>query len=238
MNYYQELLNQISMRESAVDCNRCSAEWKCCTYRPFIANFLAGNAMLSFDFTPELFSDWDFLITGIAPNMKYRKHFFKKGKWGFGSDATLLCSFYDKKSGGCQIWQSRPAVCRTFFCKSTYHEAGAFYWNKAEEFSWHLEWVLLEDFLYARGWTLADVRLIKGYLDEATVTASGASGRGLPPEYRFQDLGEAKAFYSAAREHVLSLAPEYVEQILGEHGRSLYAELLAEKAKLGYVPGP
>lgn len=228
MNHYQQLLTAISVKESAVDCARCTAEWKCCTYRPFIANFLAGTAMESFPFTDELFQEWDFLITGIAPNMKYRKHFFKKGKWGFGTDASLLCSFYDKKSGGCKIWNARPAVCRTFFCKSTYHEAGASYWNRAEEFSWHLEWTLLEDFLFAQGWTLDDVQRIKKYLDEATTQ----SGMQLPKEYSFKTLPEAETFYKNARAHVLALEPKYIEEILGDHGRKLYAELLAEKAKL------
>lgn len=229
MSHYQQLLADISVKESAVDCQRCAAEWKCCTYRPFIANFLAGHALESFSDVEGLMGDWDFLITGLSPNMKYRKHFFKKGKWGFGTDASLLCSFYDKKSGGCRIWHARPAVCRTFFCKSSYHEKGALYWNKAEEFSWHLEWTLLEDFLYTEGWTIDDVQTIKRYLDEATVK----TGLPLPDEYRFSEWEGAVNFYKAARAHVLALEPKYIEEILGEHGRALYADLLAEKAKLG-----
>jgi len=229
MSHYHALLKEISVRETAVDCQKCSAEWKCCTYRPFIANFLVGRALENFAFTDELMSEWDFLITGLAPGMKYRRHFFKKGKWGFGTDATLLCSFYEKRSGGCRIWEARPAVCRTFFCKSSYHEAGAYYWNQAEEFSWHLEWTLLEDFLYTKGWTLDDVARIKKYLDEASVASQGS----LPDEYRFHDVAEAAKFYREAQAHVMALEPSYVDEILGEHGRALYANLLAGKAKLG-----
>lgn len=230
MNSYQQLLTDITARESAVDCNRCAVEWKCCTYRPFIANFLAGHAaeLVATPLTEELFEEWDFLITGIAPNMKYRNLFFKKGKWGFGSDPTLLCSFYEKKTGGCKIWQSRPAVCRTFFCKSTYHEAGTEYWSRAEEFSWLLEWTLLEDFLFTRGWTLDDIKVIKEYLHEDSISGAQA----LAAEYRFLSLAEALQFYREARAHVLALSSEYIQEILGPHGRGLYTELLAAKAKL------
>lgn len=228
MNYYQRLLTDLSVPESAVNCGRCPSEWKCCTYRPFIANFLAGPASKLREFDESLFSEWDFLIAGLAPNMKYRKHFSKKGKWGFGSDMSLLCSFYDKSSGGCQIWSSRAAVCRTFFCKSSYGDQGLSYWKGTEEFSWLLEWTLLEDFLFHKGWTLEDVKTIKTYLHEDTVVHQ----KPLPQEYRFQDVPTALAFYDEAAAHVNGMTEEYVKEILGEQGRKWLADLLADIPKL------
>lgn len=228
MNYYQDLLAQISPPESAVDCARCSMEWKCCTYRPFIANFLVGSFAGGPVWIESLFEEWDFLIVGFAPNIKYRRHFFKKGKWGFGTDATLLCTFYEKKSGGCQIWSARPAVCRTFFCKSSYNEAGAYYWKNAEDFTWLLEWVLLEDFLYHKGWTLEDVQWLKKYLDDSQVNA----GLVPPQDFIFSDLSKAETFYKEAHQYVQGLSPETVMELIGAKGGQLYQELLAQKLNL------
>lgn len=227
MSYYQQLLTEISVSESAVDCNRCVSEWKCCTYRPFIANFLA-EAPLNLDAVSdeELRRDWDFLIVGLSPSMDYRKYFLKKGKWGFGSDASLLCTFYDTKSGGCRVWHRRPAVCRTFFCKSTYVE-GLEYWKTAEELTWRLEWVLLEDFLYTKGWTFDDVKEVKAYLEEKATSHSTA----LPKEYRLS-LEEARVFYTEARDHVEALKPDYVHEILGADGVAIYRDLLARRQKI------
>ncbi len=233
-NYYHYLLTQISVRESAVDCSRCDLDLKCCTYRPFIANFLVGGFAHADFFNEELKNEWDFLIVGLSPNMKYRKYFSKKGKWGFGTDATLLCSFYNKSTGGCRIWNSRAAVCRTFFCKSSYQETGAYYWKKAEEFTWQLEWALLEDFLHHKGWTLEEVAQIKKYLEEEGKIATEA----LPPEFLLKDVAEAQRFYSEARAYVQALKEDQVLELLGQKGRDVYNELLAQKQTLGIGSKP
>lgn len=228
MNYYQHLLTQISVRESAVDCSRCSVDLKCCTYRPFIANFLVGGFANSETFNEELMQEWDFLILGLTPNIRYRKYFAKKGKWGFGTDATLLCTFFQKQNGQCKIWENRPTVCRTFFCKSSYAEAGAYYWNKSEEWTWLLEWALLEDFLHHQGWTLEEVARAKEYLQDSTVTQN----QTWPEEFFLKDLNKARTFYAEAKQYVDGLGESAVMDLLGVKGRQLHQELLAEKAKL------
>lgn len=228
MNYYQHLLTQISVPESAVDCSRCAMELKCCTYRPFIANFLVGGFANSQAFDETLLNEWDFLILGLTPNIRYRKHFAKKGKWGFGTDATLLCTFFQKQSGQCKIWESRPTVCRTFFCKSSYAEAGAYYWKTSEEWTWLLEWVLLEDFLHHQGWTLEEVGHAKEYLKDDKITQQ----KTWPEEFFLKDLQKAKQFYSEARQYVDDLGESAVMDLLGVKGRTMYQELLAQKGKL------
>lgn len=228
MNHYQHLLAKIAIKETAVDCGRCELEWKCCTYRPFIANFLVGGFADADFFNQDLQLEWDFLLVGLSPNLKYRKYFSKKGKWGFGTDATLLCSFYQKSSGGCRVWQHRPAVCRTFFCKSSYQESGAYYWKKAEEWTWLVEWTLLEDFLHHKGWSLEEVSQIKHYLQEDQI----ASQRHLPEEYFLKSVTEARQFYQEAKLYVDQLSEEDIFELLGERGQQGYQELVASKQKL------
>ncbi len=208
MSYYQRLLTEISLEESAVDCAKCTDLYKCCTYKPFIANFLVGNigeALKDFDL-----KDWDLTICGIAPSLEYRKRFKGRSGWGFGTDASLLCTFYNKKSGGCNIWQNRPGVCRTFFCKSTYYEDGQMYWKSAEELTWTLEWLLLEDFLYEEGWTLEEVGEVKAYLHESAVEKKVK----IPGSGIFNSLDAAMEFYERSSKHVGSLSNDYVEKLL------------------------
>lgn len=227
-SHYHYLLTQISVRETAVDCARCHLDFKCCTYRPFIANFLVGGFAKHDFFNEDLKNEWDFLIVGLSPNKKYRKYFAKKGKWGFGTDATLLCTFYQRSTGGCGIWQSRPAVCRTFFCKSSYQEAGVYYWKQAEEFTWQMEWALLEDFLDHKGWRPEDVAHLKKYLEEDSSIAT----ESLPKEFLLPDVKTAQAFYTEAKEYVEALSEEHVLDLLGDSGRKIYHELLAQKPNL------
>lgn len=227
MSYYEQLLEQFSVNENAVNCDKCPSTFKCCTYRPFIANFLAGKVFSEDKFNQDMLNEWDMLIVGLTPSVAYRKFFLKNGKWGFGTEEKMLCSFYEKKTGHCGIWSSRPSVCRTFFCKSSYSDQGMSYWKKTEEFFWRMEWVLLEDFLFEEGWTLEDVALIKKYLDEGYLKNPFA----LPNEFRFSDINKAKEFYSRARQHIESLSRNKVMEIMGDEGR-LFLDLVAEKAKI------
>lgn len=226
MSYYESLLTDLSLQEYAVDCGKCTDLYKCCTYKPFIANFLVGEigeALEQFDL-----SDWDLTICGIAPSLKYRKQFKGKSGWGFGTDASLLCTFYNKKSGGCNIWKHRPGVCRTFFCKSTYFEDGQSYWKSAEELTWMLEWVLLEDFLFEEGWTTEEIAEVKAYLHESAVEKKVP----FPVSGVFDNAQNAMEFYKRAAAHVAQLSPEYIHEILGAAGTIKKEQVLEHKLKL------
>ncbi|MCC6138123.1 MAG: YkgJ family cysteine cluster protein [Bdellovibrionaceae bacterium] len=225
MSYYKRLLTEISVTESAVDCGKCSDLYKCCTYKPFIANFLCGEMdekLLAFDL-----SDWDFTICGIAPSLKYRKKFKGRSGWGFGTDATLLCSFYDKKSGGCNVWQSRPGVCRTFFCKSTYQDGQA-YWKSAEELTWMMEWILLEDFLLEEGWLEEEIAGVKAYLHENAIDKKVICPEGS----LFANIKDAMVFYKKATLHVQTLSTDYIQELLGQNGLIKREQVLAQKQNL------
>lgn len=228
MSYYDERQSEFSVRESAVNCAQCTSDFKCCTYRPFIANFLAGKIFAQHQVEDSLFEQWDMLMVGLAPSLSYRKQFAKKGKWGFGSDKSLLCAFYETKNGSCKIWSARPSVCRTFFCKSSYGDQGMGYWKKAEEFSWRLEWVLLEDFLFEEGWILDDIAIMKRYLNEDYLKNPFV----LPAEFKFTNVPQAREFYLRAHEYVSRRSTEQVQEIIGLEGQKLYSDVLAEKAIL------
>lgn len=226
MSYYKRLLTEISVQESAVNCAKCSDLYKCCTYRPFFANFLAGqigDKLTSFDLR-----EWDLTICGISPSLEYRKRFKGKSGWGFGTDATLLCTFYNKGTGGCNVWENRPGVCRTFFCKSSYFEGGQAYWKSAEELTWMTEWILTEDFLIEEGWTPEEIAEVKAYLHEGAIEKNARC----PADAKFDSLEKAIEFYKRAALHVESLSSEYIQELLGKNGLAKREQVLAEKQNL------
>lgn len=227
MSYYEDLLSRLSIPELAVDCARCTDLFKCCTYRPFIANFLAGQIgeqLNQFDL-----HEWDFTICGLSPNLQYRKQFKGKSGWGFGTEESLLCSFYNRGNGGCHIWQNRPGVCRTFFCKSSYFEEGQNYWNKAEELTWFIEWLLVEDFLHEKGWTIDEIQVVKAYLHENALKKKVHLTEGM----LFENKSQANLFYKEAADYVKSLEENYICDLLGKDGSHLLEQVLALKEKLG-----
>lgn len=223
-------IDQLSVSESAVNCDKCASDFKCCTYRPFIANYIAGHMIYKYGITAAQLQDWDWLPVGLAPDLSYRKKFQKERGWGFGSNESILCSFYEKSSGRCKVWSARPSVCRTFFCKSTYGEAGMSYWNQAEQYLWGVEWLQLEDFMYEKGWTLEEVKTLKNYLSKDYL----AHPFKLPQEYKFSDWDMAQTFYLEAYEYINRLEPKVFSELEGKEGQRQFSELLAQRADLHY----
>lgn len=228
MAFFFEIHNQLQIKETAVDCNRCHINLKCCTYRPFFSNFLLGYAE-SLNLLPEDWHcEWDLLVVGASPNVQYRKNFKKIGSWGFGTETQLLCTFFSSQSRSCKVWSARPGVCRAFYCKSSFSEEGSAYWKKFEDFVWHLEWCLLEDFLFTKGFTLDDVALLKRYLDDTVKVKVGLPALN---DLRFVSWQEARQFYIESWNYVQQADREHIQDIVGEFGRKMWSELLAEKAK-------
>lgn len=229
MFYYFEAQKQLQLKEVAVDCDRCHIDLKCCTYRPFFANFLLGYADELGRLKEGWSEEWDLLIVGASPRLDYRKKLKSGAGWGFGTDESLLCTFFNRKVRTCDVWMARPGVCRAFYCKSSFAEKGSLYWKKFEDYIWHLEWCLLEDFLFTQGFVVDEIQQMKDFLDGSAIKKAHVPSL---EAFRFKSEKVACHFYRQAWAHASSLAPQYIEEIIGEFGRNLYSELLAEKAKL------
>lgn len=123
-------------RSTCADCVMCagpersgtriefSPEAKCCTYVPNLPNFLAGRALLG----PGRESVRARIArrAGATPLGLGLSHADIRRLVGaqshFGSSAGVVCPHYVTQTQGCAIWQTRNAVCSTWFCK---HERGA-----------------------------------------------------------------------------------------------------------------
>lgn len=102
---------------------------KCCTYHPTHPNWLVGRALRRGGIGAEhvrkrlLCMDDGVSVVGVGPGqaLKDAWHGFKDPWAMFGREPEYLCPYFDRDTTGCNVWQDRGAICRTWFCK---HEDG------------------------------------------------------------------------------------------------------------------
>lgn len=113
---------------------------KCCTYHPYLANYLVGGILSDQGPTSQLGKS---LIQsrieekdGVTPlrlrpshNYQIRFELFKD--INFGRSLTLKCPFLD--SGSCSIWEYRESMCALWFCKSVGGKAGTDFWESLRQ---------------------------------------------------------------------------------------------------------
>lgn len=131
----RSLLNSITARwleapESLappVNCHSCSladarpahkARWrnyKCCTFQPFVANFICG-AMLEAGLAPLDIASHKAVLQplGVMATQSFRELYLNTDEDLRGEEH--LCSYYNKEERNCRIWEFRPGECSLFFC--------------------------------------------------------------------------------------------------------------------------
>jgi Fe-S-cluster containining protein len=153
----------------ALDCKKCSRaaksetadekarweKWKCCTFQPFVPNFLLG-AVLQTKLIP---SAPNAVISplGLCPTSEYRIKYFAAEDKDRGEE--YLCTFFDKQKGQCGIWKNRPSECATFFC-----EESAFYSNRSSDlFEWEI--AVAQMCLAEHGFSDKEIDQLMGWMD-------------------------------------------------------------------------
>lgn len=113
---------------------------KCCTYFPYLPNFSLG-ALTAADL--EKSEPRGLLLpVGLFPSSTEQLKIASYGAEGFGQQSELLCPFFDSQKNQCSIWQYRPGVCTSYFCKSDQGQRGLDYWKDVEKYLNHFEWQL------------------------------------------------------------------------------------------------
>jgi hypothetical protein len=135
---YQKVLNEVEHStlvagEPSLDCSNCltyPSEVKCCTYEPFIPNFLIG-AWITYklidvgDLNSNLYQP-----IGRIPDFEIKRKLLNSPS-SFGSDQLPVCHFY--KNQKCTVWPFNGARCMTYFCKSSRAQIGTQTWDKIFE---------------------------------------------------------------------------------------------------------
>lgn len=161
--------DKLNLTES-VNCSACpmakkgiyKSELKCCTYYPFLPNYLVGGILEAGGegarIILELLSQRAFVLPlGVLPPWDYKiRHKFKKGS-DFGQRKDLLCPFFSQDKGDCSIWPFRNSACSTYFCTSDRGEEGKRFWAQTQETLFGFEMKLSQEYLLARGFLWNEV---------------------------------------------------------------------------------
>lgn len=163
---YQEILSkdflELAPQEKLATCTSCyktqknaplphfDSNLKCCTYYPFIPNYLVGAILSSQNLTAEganiirdLIRERRYVLPiGLCPPPSYQALFNAKRAEDYGNRFDLLCPFYNNKKGGCNIWPYRGHECATYFCHSSYGMNGEKFWQEVRTSLFELEMYL------------------------------------------------------------------------------------------------
>lgn len=123
---------------------------KCCTFQPFLPNFLVGKILQSqlpsADVVKHKILNDDFALPiGIIPSFSFQQQFNNKSLGEFGNRADWLCPYYNREQQNCGIWQYRGTVCTSFVCKSSYGAKGLKFWESLSNYLHYVEMALMEE---------------------------------------------------------------------------------------------
>jgi hypothetical protein len=194
---------------------------RCCTYRPFLPNYLAG-AILSDPAVSEhgrrslqeRMAQGDATPLGVRVDAAYQLLYEHARAPAFGRAVALRCP-HQLPSGGCGIWQHRPAVCATWYCK---HERGAVgdrQWKSLNRVFGAAEQALALWCLQALDWPAqaqceAQADLTRDLLDAATLDRWRDTARDEPSWGPW--LGREAEFYIACAEKSRTLQPRQLRR--------------------------
>lgn len=200
---------------------------KCCTYFPFLPNFSLGE--LTESKVSQALDRGVLLPVGLFPSAKHQARVDQLGQKAFGKRSQLLCPFFDSPKNQCSIWENRPAVCTTYFCKSDYGQAGLDFWADLEKYLNHFEWQLACEVIFQMGMTTNEISYCQGVVSEETeddereAFLQAAWGKWVHRKHEF---------FVEAREVALSLGASQIDKLLGEDF------LLLEKKVTDFILSP
>ena len=162
-------------------------ETKCCTYVPWLPNFLVGRVLSDGDAAAQVgrrsVEERLRQASGVSPMGLAQPATFavlyRESTESFGRSRTLRCPHYLEESGGCGIWKNRNSICSTWFCKHVRGARGYSFWRSLQSTLDAVEldiarWVILdldpqpddlENIMATRAWQGRDEELTGAAID-------------------------------------------------------------------------
>lgn len=155
-----------TLGEKKATCEACNwkdyqPHLKCCTYEPYLPNYLVGALFESSATHPgalkalrSKIENREFALpVGMMASVKYQVAFNNREPQDFGNRADWLCPYYNRESQNCGIWKYRGAVCTTYYCQSSYGKKGIAFWERFSDYLTYVEMALMEDVLVHMGFS-------------------------------------------------------------------------------------
>jgi hypothetical protein len=238
-------------RATCADCAMCgsaggsrvvfSPTVKCCSYLPTLANFLAGRALTGpgragvlgridrrSGITP--------LGVGLDPVQAHR---VLQAQPSFGRSDEVLCPHFQAGTGGCGIWESRNAVCSTWFCKYERGEVSLRFWHAVRDLLMAAEERL--GYWCLTGADLPDEQIAAVLEYRARVREAIHQGAPVAadPEAQYALTwgswqGREEEWFSYCARKVSAITPEELAELM--HGVRHLAAAVTQARELGELP--
>lgn len=209
---------------------------KCCTFHPFLANYMVGALFYenSAAEAQRIFRDkisrreYALPIGMVAP-VRYQVEFNHREEGEFGQREDWLCPYYNKEKQNCNVWRNRGVVCTTFFCKSSYGKTGLKFWERFSNYLWYVELALLEEALVMLDFSPRQIMELLDYHNRQEGTAAEKKSWVLP-EKKARELWngyfeDQEGFYKKCYDIVANLDKKAFHEMIGEQGQSLEEDL-------------
>lgn len=150
-SFFSEELKQLPLQELKATCFNCikakptesfpfQAHLKCCTYHPFLPNFLVGAILKSKSTSPQSraaiekkIKDREYALPlGMIAPVSLQIAFNQRLPGEFGQREDWACPYLDPQTAHCGIWKHRNSQCTTYFCKSDYGQMGQSFWQEVK----------------------------------------------------------------------------------------------------------
>lgn len=214
------------------------ADLKCCTFHPFLPNYMVGALLLEESsvnahriFRDKIARREYALPLGMVAPVNYQVEFNHREEGDFGQREDWLCPYYNKETQNCNVWRNRGVVCTTFFCKSSYGKTGLSFWEKLGSYLWYVELALLEEALVMLDFSPRQVMTLLDYHNRFEGTAAELKSRVIP-EKTSRELwngyyDDQEGFYKKAYNIVANIDKKSFHEMIGEQGQSLEEDLFS-----------
>jgi hypothetical protein len=214
---------------------------KCCTYLPFLPNFLVG--MILRDGSPEmaegrasverrLAAQIGVTPLGVDQVTKFQL-LYRHSSASFGRSPSLRCPHYLEDGGRCGIWRYRNAVCSTWYCKHDRGAADFRFWRQSlEPLLTNVDWALSRWCVLELGVGGTALERVLDSNESEKIAEGELEGSVKPTAYRKlwdRWAGQERQFFEACAARVNDLSWANVQQVCGAQTR-----LLARKTQEAY----
>lgn len=211
---------------------------KCCTFEPYLPNYLVGALLESSSTGPDAKRTFKNKISkrkfslpiGMTASVKYQVAFNHRKPQDFGNRRDWLCPYYSKKHNNCGVWKYRGAVCTTFYCKSDFGKRGLKFWANLNDYLTYVEMALMEEVLVHLDFSPRQISDCLEFLNRKEGSRVELKS-GVLPLARARKLwngyfDEQEAFFGKTYQMVKEFDKKQFDEALGEMGFDLQKKLI------------
>jgi Fe-S-cluster containining protein len=248
-SFFPKELLTARIEETKATCSSCNwkayqPDLKCCTFEPYLPNYLVGALLGSASTAPsakaalqkKMAARQYSLPIGMTASVKYQVRFNQRKPEDFGNQKDLLCPYYSRDTQNCGIWKYRGAVCTTFFCQSNYGQKGQQFWAQLNDYLTYVEMALMEDVLVHLDFSPRQLSDCLEYLNRHEGSALELKLQSLPIEKARKlwngYFDEQEEFFRKTYQMVKDFDKKRYKEAMGEMGSEIEDKLLNSLRKI------